>query len=785
MLRPKVALAMIHLIQQRRLAVIISAALAGLSFSSLYAASAEERKHEVAVTSEVSTWLVDFSEPGLLKQQRSRLGHQRIDLHSADAQVHRDHLKQTQAAHRATIQSAIGRSPEVSHHYLATHSGMAMRLSAAEATLVARLPGVATVKPQIFESIDTDLSPAFIGATSVWDGTAVAGGVGTRGEGMTIAVLDTGIVSTTHASFANVPSCGHHAKNPKVRSLLDCLTTDDNGLCNGPDPLDGNNHGSHTASTSGGNAVPASTPAPTAAISGIAPCASLRIYKVCQTSSCAQADIIAGLNSVLLHGDIDAMNYSISGGGSPWTDNDRLKLDLVDSGVFVAASAGNTSASVPDPVGKVNHLGAWVLTVAATTHLSTPEYLWSGSFRGPTRVPLGDLQKPDLAAPGVNVYAATISPFFGYGRMTGTSMAAPHVTGAATLIRNIHPSWTPLEVKSALLTTAKRAGLSDDGATPWNWDEVGSGRLDLAHAARVGLVLDETIDNFLAANPEGGSIDVSGLNLPALRDVDCAPECGFARSVRNATDAPASWRITVEDMEGFDVEVTPADFVIDAGATQTLTFTASPVFGEPGVSIDFGAVTFDSIPAGLHPSQHFTVALKGQGQLDGMFADGFDVEHVYVSGPIGHPVAATIDGTSINWINGAIVDSAPASGYDLNLYLGASAIPNGLAAWWSSAPAINAGVAASPSSSNYTVLGPGAVVGPGSIFSRTNGPMSGWIAGTTGYLGFRFDCSALTTPPASGACYGYLHLSTTTGSGFPATILDYGYNLLGNPVAIP
>ena len=61
------------------------------------------------------------------------------------------------------------------------------------------------------------------------------------------------------------------------------------------------------------------------------------------------------------------MNFSISGGTDPWIDNDRRKLDLVDADVLVAASAGNTSAGVPDPVGQVNHRGPWVLTVAAST----------------------------------------------------------------------------------------------------------------------------------------------------------------------------------------------------------------------------------------------------------------------------------------------------------------------------------------------------------------------------------------------------------------------------------
>ena len=73
------------------------------------------------------------------------------------------------------------------------------------------------------------------------------------------------------------------------------------------------------------------------------------------------------MNSVLLHGDVSVMNFPIAGGNDPWNDNDRRKLDLVAAGVVVAASAGNTSAAIPDPVGQVDHLGPWVMTVAAST----------------------------------------------------------------------------------------------------------------------------------------------------------------------------------------------------------------------------------------------------------------------------------------------------------------------------------------------------------------------------------------------------------------------------------
>ena len=88
--------------------------------------------------------------------------------------------------------SAIGRQPDVTHHFMMTHSGIATRLTPEEAQIVRMMPGVASVERERVYEINTFRTPFFIGADKIWDGTAVPGGVGTRGQGIVIAVLDTG-----------------------------------------------------------------------------------------------------------------------------------------------------------------------------------------------------------------------------------------------------------------------------------------------------------------------------------------------------------------------------------------------------------------------------------------------------------------------------------------------------------------------------------------------------------------------------------------------------------------
>src|SRR3977135_3898658 len=320
-------------------------------------------------------YLIEFAEPGMLKRQANAT-EGRFTADTPEARSNQAQLMTEQAARGPDINRATGRNLDVTHYFLVTHSGLASRLTPEEAEMVRALQGVKSIERERVYNLDTYRGPTFIGADTIWNGTALPpGGSATRGQGIIIANLDTGI-DPGHPSFANDAACGHGvgAAPNKLISSLDCSTaTGPGGLCNGPDPTDSNGHGTHTASTSARNTLPsrAGPPpgprAPNTQISGVAPCANIRAYKVCATNTCAQADIQAGMNSVLIHGDVKVMNFSISGGTSPWSDNDRRKLDLVAAGICVYGSRGHASVTLTNPVGQVNHSGPWVMTVAAST----------------------------------------------------------------------------------------------------------------------------------------------------------------------------------------------------------------------------------------------------------------------------------------------------------------------------------------------------------------------------------------------------------------------------------
>jgi len=179
------------------------------------------------------------------------------------------------------------------------------------------------------------------------------------------------------------------------------------------------------------------------------------------------------------------------------------------------------------------------------------------SSRGPQLA--FDVLKPDLTAPGVDIVAAEATtdgsiPAPEYQFLSGTSMSSPHNAGAGALLAARHPEWTPQNIKSALMLTASnRNTFKEDGVTPTDPFDLGAGRIDLAKADRAGLVMDETIENFVAANPALGG-DPSSLNIASLMNSNCVGVCTWTRTVTNKTNRTRRWTVS-SDSDDFDVEI--------------------------------------------------------------------------------------------------------------------------------------------------------------------------------------------------------------------------------------
>uniref|UniRef100_UPI0025EC0F1B S8 family serine peptidase n=1 Tax=uncultured Microbulbifer sp. TaxID=348147 RepID=UPI0025EC0F1B len=225
------------------------------------------------------------------------------------------------------------------------------------------------------------------------------------------------------------------------------------------------------------------------------------------------------------------------------------------------------------------------ITAGVTTYTTDPEVaniMAPFSSAGPSLTNTNYLV-PAIAAPGVKVYAAnaddqpfTNSPFpSDWTFMSGTSMASPQVAGAMTLLKQAHPDWTPAEIQSALMLTAGEAYGSDPYGRKVALDNhfrQGAGALNIAAAADAGLVMDETIDNYVAANPaEGGRVE--WLNTPSMVNKDCKTTCSWIRTLKATKDG--TWTATGESKYDSDAEVTvtPAQFTLRAGEEQTIMVT--------------------------------------------------------------------------------------------------------------------------------------------------------------------------------------------------------------------
>ncbi len=377
--------------------IVIVGMLAGIVFAFPGASQARASEQAKITTSpshslpesETGLYIIQLIDPsvsrymggisGLQATSPQATGVRRLDASTPASQAYLEYLSSQQQAMVDSLQSILGHSIEVQFYYRAAMNAIAVRISHDEALQAFNLSGVKTVYADQLNELDTDMGPTLIGAPSIWEGDTI-GGIATKGEGIVIGMIDSGI-NHAHPSFAEVgPKDGHIFENPYGANNFHGYCADNEGFCNnkligayGLNPLGGipedtDGHGSHTSSTAGGNYVDATVNVGgvefTRAISGVAPWANIVAYKVCNPS-CPTSASIAAVDHAILDDGVDVINYSISGGDSPWTDPvDLAFLDAFAAGIFVSASAGNNG---PTP-GSVAHTGPWNSSVAASTH---------------------------------------------------------------------------------------------------------------------------------------------------------------------------------------------------------------------------------------------------------------------------------------------------------------------------------------------------------------------------------------------------------------------------------
>jgi len=221
----------------------------------------------------------------------------------------------------------------------------------------------------------------------------------------------------------------------------------------------------------------------------------------------------------------------------------------------------------------------------------------SFSSRGPLLAGNGDILKPDLIAPGQDILAA-VAPPGNRGRdfdlYSGTSMSSPHVAGLAALMKEKYPSWSPMAIKSALMTTAY--DVLDGGTPAPNTNPVlifrqGAGHVQPNSAMDPGLVYDSGFNDWLAlicaTQPQGleatcsalwaagYSKDASDLNQASIAIGDLAGVQTIKRKLKNVSGKPLTISASVTGTGGFTTVVSPASLTLAPGqeGSSTVTFT--------------------------------------------------------------------------------------------------------------------------------------------------------------------------------------------------------------------
>jgi serine protease AprX len=329
--------------------------------------------------------------------------------------------------------------------------------------------------PSIFRIHYDRPAAKFDARTSLTVGSAaITQSMGLTGAGIGVAVIDSG-VTMWHDDLTNRTGALYPYGDQRVSAFVDFV----NGAMT---PYDDNGHGTHVAGAIAGNGYDSN-----GLKGGVAPDASLVSLKVLDANGVGTiSNVIAALEWVLANHatyNIRVVNLSVGAAirESYWTDPLTLAARrVVDAGVVVVSAAGNfgkNEAGLPQYGGINAPANApWVLTVGASTTNGTAtradDAMASFSSRGPTYLDWS--AKPDLVAPGVGVVSladasstfyqshaqylvsgSMLTAFEPYLSLSGTSMAAPIVSGTVALMLQANPSLTPNAVKALLQYTAQ------------------------------------------------------------------------------------------------------------------------------------------------------------------------------------------------------------------------------------------------------------------------------------------------------------------------------------------
>lgn len=242
----------------------------------------------------------------------------------------------------------------------------------------------------------------------------------------------------------------------------------------------------------------------------------------------------------------------------------------------------------------------------STSEVGQGDVVTSFSSRGGPGQTLG-VSKPDVTAPGIQILAghtpmsvdvATGPPGEYFQAIAGTSMSSPHVAGAGALLKALYPDWTPGQIKSALMTSAKTADLvKEDGVTPFTPFDAGSGRIDLNRAWNPGITISDSGEHYAGMQNELWRSNYPSLYVPSFP----------GRTIVQRT---------MQEVTGYDTGWTPS-IVYPAGQPADFTVSLSILgyFILPGNAEKTFSITVEGGTIPLGEVRHADIVFNGSNGL--------------------------------------------------------------------------------------------------------------------------------------------------------------------------
>jgi subtilisin family serine protease len=427
--------------------------------------------------------VVELREPGLAQGLG---GDSRIDLDAPASLRRLTRIAVQQESVEEHIRS-LAPGAQITWRYRVVLNAVAVIVPQRAVERLEQISGVREVHRAVRFAPTLDRSPQAINAPGLW-GPALE----TSGQGIKIAILDDG-VDHTHpffnpAGYAMPPGYpkgqAAYATSKVIVARSFQPPSPRTRYSNLPFDPEQSEHGTHVAGIAAGNAgTAANIGGGTVRISGVAPRAYLGNYRVLTIPTISNVgldgnspEIAAGIEAAVRDG-MDVINLSL---GEPEIAPER---DLVAraiegaaaAGVVSTISAGNDFALVGN--GSIASPGSARSAITAAAASITGRI--SGfSAAGPT--PISLQLKPDVAAPGVGILSSVPAREGTWAGFSGTSMAAPHIAGAAALLTQRHPTWSVAQLKSALALTARPA--EESSIREASTTRQGAGFVDLVKA---------------------------------------------------------------------------------------------------------------------------------------------------------------------------------------------------------------------------------------------------------------------------------------------------------------